>query len=88
MPPALLRQRVGLLPLSIKAQAAGPSVLAAACGVGGLCMQVTSWCWQPGQGAAPVTGEPHLGCVLTITITPASRNKESWELYKMKVIDD
>ena len=41
LPP--LRQRVGLLPLSIKGQAAGPSVQAATRGVGGLCMPLPSW---------------------------------------------
>ena len=76
----LLRQRVGLLPLSIEGQAAGPSVLAAARSVGGLCVLLPSWCWQSGQQAAPVTGQPHLRCVLAITIiTPASRNQETWE---------
>ena len=73
------RQRVGLLPLSIKGQAAGPSDLAAARGVGGLCMPPPSWCWESGQGAAPVTGKPHLGCEGAITIsTLSSRYKKSW----------
>ena len=72
-----LRQRVGLLPLSIKGEAAGPSVPAAARGEGGLCMPAPPFVWQSGQLAAPVTGEPHLRCVLAITIiTPASRNEE------------
>ena len=32
-------------------------------------MSRPSWCWEPGQLAALVTGEPHLGCVLGIIIT-------------------
>ena len=76
----LLRQRVGLLPLSTESEAAGLSVPAAARSEGGLCMTGPSWVREPGQAAAPPTGEPHLGCVLAITIiTPASRNQESWE---------
>ena len=81
MPVSLLRQRVGLLPLSIKGVAAGPSSpRAAARGEGGLGMPKPSRCWEPGHEAAPVTGEPHLGCVLGIIIrTVASRYQESWE---------
>ena len=64
----LLSQRVGLLPLSTKCEAAGQSAPAAR-GVGGLGMRLLSWCWQSGQQAALATGEPHLGCVQGITIT-------------------
>ena len=71
---------MGLLPLSAEGEAAEPRLLAAARGEGGLGVTEPSWVRQPGQLAAPVTGEPHLRCVLGITIkTPASRNQESWE---------
>ena len=62
---------------TIESVAAVTIVLAAARSVGGLCVLLPSWCRQSGQLAAPVTGEPHLRCVLAITIiTPASRNEE------------
>ena len=84
MLPPLHRQRVGLLPLSIKAEAAQSAPEAAARGEGGLGMQVPSWCWKSRQLAAPPTGEPHLSCVLAITIrTDTSRNQESWEYKKI-----
>ena len=69
MVPPNLGQGVGLLPLSIyEGEAAEPRLLAAARGEGGLGVTEPSWCRQPGQLAAPVTGEPHLRCVLGITI--------------------
>ena len=75
----VLRQRVGLLPLSIyEGEAAEPRLLAAARREGGLGVTEPSWVRQPGQQAALVTGEPHLGCVLGITIrTLASRYQQS-----------
>ena len=81
MVPPNLGQGVGLLPLSIyEGEAAEPRLLAAARREGGLGVTEPSWCRQSGQLAAPVTGEPHLRCVVPITIsTAASRNQESWE---------
>ena len=75
MVPPPLGQRVGLLPLSAEGETAEPRLLAAARRQGGLGVTEPSWCWQSGQLAAPVTGEPHLGCALgvTIIITSASR---------------
>ena len=79
MVPPNLGQGVGLLPLSIyEGEAAEPRLLAAARGEGGLGVTEPSWCWQSGQLAAPVTGEPHLRCVLGIPIrTLASRYQQS-----------
>ena len=69
MIPPNLGQRVGLLPLSsCEGEAAESGLLAAARGEGGLGVTEPSWVRQPGQLAAPVTGEPHLRCVLGITI--------------------
>ena len=78
MVPPNLGQGVGLLPLSIyEGEAAEPRLLAATRGEGGLGVTEPSWCRQPGQQAALVTGEPHLRCVLAITIsTLTSRYQE------------
>ena len=79
MVPPKLGQGVGLLPLSIyEGEAAEPRLLAAARREGGLGVTEPSRVRQPGQLAAPVTGEPHLRCVLAITIrTLASRYQQS-----------
>ena len=86
MAPPPLRQRVGLLPISIEGHAAGQpseghSLPAAARNVWWLCMLLPSWCRQPGQQAPLVTGEPHFHCGAGVTIiTPASSYEESWEI--------
>ena len=71
----LLRQRVGLLPLSTEGEAASLSVPAAARSEGGLCMMGPSWPRETWQPAAPPTWQEHLGCVwaLIITIVAASQ---------------
>ena len=58
-----LRQRVGLLPLSIKGEAGWPrsTIRTAACSVGWLWMISPTWVWEAGQHTAPVTRKPYLG---------------------------